>query len=141
MATISKFLKYTACAFVGIIALVAIAAMYGAATPNADIEVKRAAESRRAAAQARSEQARQAGEKLGKAIADAGKRSDEKRKIYDAGFQSGKLRAESKKPMPDISVMNKLARDIIGSYGLESTNGDLEQQFRSGYGRGYLTGK
>lgn len=141
MAMILKLLKYTAATFAGLVALVVIAVMYGAATPNAGVAEKRAAESRKAAADERSEKARQAGERLGKAIADVGKRSDEKRKVYDAGFQSGKLRAESKKPMPDISFMNKLAREIISSYGLESTQGDLEQQFRNGYGRGYLTGQ
>jgi hypothetical protein len=142
-------LKYLAIGFGGLVALVVAAGIYGAATPNADIDAKRAADARRAEAQAKKDAeikaAREAGERAGAKLAGAIKavdeRSESRKKIYDAGFNLGKTNAESGKKMPDLSSLNSLAREIIKSYGLTSEQGELEQQFRAGYGKGFITGK
>jgi hypothetical protein len=149
MKSLLTIIKYIAVGVGGLVALVVAAAIYGAATPNADIEAKRAADARRAEAQAKADAnakaAREAGERMGEKIAGAIQavedRREARKKIYDAGFGLGKKRAESRQKLPDLSALNSLARDIIESYGLTSEQGELEQQFRAGYGKGFITGK
>lgn len=145
MQALLKFLKWAAIVFGGLMALIILAVVYGSMTPTADIDAKRKVEAERvrqkAEIDATNKAAFEAGQRMGKAILAVDKAAEDRKRIYESGFNLGKTRGESGKRMPDLSFMNNLAREIIESYGLESKQGDLEAQFRAGYAKGYMTGK
>lgn len=145
MKALLKLARNGVIAVVVLVALVGAAAMYGIATPTADIDSKREAASKRDAAaqlvEERNAAAREAGRKTAEALLEVDKRNEDRKKIYSAAFDLGKQRSQGKKPLPDRSFMNKLATEIIASYGLDGESEALQTQFRAGYTKGFMAGK
>lgn len=145
MNALLKLVRNAVIAVFILVALVGAAAMYGIATPTADIDSKREAASKRAADARRIEErnaaAREAGAKTAETLLEFDKRKEDRKKIYSAAFDLGKQRSQGKKTLPDRSFMDNLATEIIASYGMDAESQDLQTQFRAGYAKGFMAGK